>query len=345
MLDIGSNEVWFVTGSQHLYGPDTLQTVAEHATAIASALDAAPGIPVKVVVKPVLTGSDEILRLCQAADADDSCVGLITWMHTFSPAKMWIAGLEALRKPFLHLHTQFNERDPLVVHRHGLHEPQPGGPRRPRVRVHRGPAAAGADGRRRALGGPRGPGPDRCLDPRGQRTSRLGDRPDRPLRRQHARGRGHRRRQGRGPAAARVQRQHLRGRRPRGTGRGGLGRRRRPVDRGLSRRVRRRTGPVPGRRAPRRTARRRADRGRSPRVPRRRPLHRPHRHLRGPPRPQPAARPGRPAADGRWIRLRRRGRLEDGGHGPGHEGHVRGTARRRVVHGGLHLPLRAGRGR
>ena len=112
MLDIGSNEVWFVTGSQHLYGPDTLQTVAEHAKAIASALDAAPGIPVKVVVKPVLTGSDEILRLGQAADADDSCVGLITWMHTFSPAKMWIAGLEALRKPLLHLHTQFNEQIP-----------------------------------------------------------------------------------------------------------------------------------------------------------------------------------------------------------------------------------------
>ena len=112
MLDISSNEVWFVTGSQHLYGPDTLQTVAEHATAIASALDAATGIPVKVVVKPVLTGSDEILRLCQAADADDSCVGLVTWMHTFSPAKMWIAGLESLRKPLLHLHTQFNEQIP-----------------------------------------------------------------------------------------------------------------------------------------------------------------------------------------------------------------------------------------
>ena len=112
MLDISSNEVWFVTGSQHLYGPDTLQTVAEHSTVIASALDAAAGIPVKVVVKPVLTGSDEILRLCQAADADDSCVGLITWMHTFSPAKMWIAGLESLRKPLLHLHTQFNEQIP-----------------------------------------------------------------------------------------------------------------------------------------------------------------------------------------------------------------------------------------
>src|SRR4051794_16376420 len=112
MLDIGSNEVWFVTGSQHLYGPDTLQTVAEHAAAIAAALDDATTIPVKVVVKPVLTGSDDILRLCHEADADNACVGLITWMHTFSPAKMWIAGLEALAKPLLHLHTQFNEQIP-----------------------------------------------------------------------------------------------------------------------------------------------------------------------------------------------------------------------------------------
>ncbi|MFL5721160.1 MAG: L-arabinose isomerase [Chloroflexota bacterium] len=112
MLDISANEVWFVTGSQHLYGPDTLQTVAEHAAAMAGALDDAAAIPVKVVVKPVLTGSDEILRLCHEADADDACIGLITWMHTFSPAKMWIAGLEALRKPLLHLHTQFNEQIP-----------------------------------------------------------------------------------------------------------------------------------------------------------------------------------------------------------------------------------------
>src|SRR4051812_43328359 len=112
MLDIGSNEVWFVTGSQHLYGPDPLQTVAEPSAAIAGALDDAAAIPVKVVVKPVLTGSDEILRLCHEADADDACIGVITWMHTFSPAKMWIAGLEALRRPLLHLHTQHHREIP-----------------------------------------------------------------------------------------------------------------------------------------------------------------------------------------------------------------------------------------
>ena len=112
MIDIGANEVWFVTGSQHLYGPDTLRTVAEDAAAIVTGLEAAPAIPVKVVVKPVLTGPEDIRRLCLEANADDACVGLITWMHTFSPAKMWIAGLGALQKPFLHLHTQFNEGIP-----------------------------------------------------------------------------------------------------------------------------------------------------------------------------------------------------------------------------------------
>ncbi|MEO5966008.1 MAG: L-arabinose isomerase [Candidatus Limnocylindrales bacterium] len=112
MLNLAGSEVWFVTGSQHLYGPETLATVAEHAAVIATALDDAPAIPVSVVAKPVLTGSDGILALVQAANADPACVGLITWMHTFSPAKMWIAGLEALHKPFLHLHTQFNREIP-----------------------------------------------------------------------------------------------------------------------------------------------------------------------------------------------------------------------------------------
>ncbi len=112
MLDLSANEVWFVTGSQHLYGSETLATVADHAGRIAAALDAAGAVPVKVVVKPVLTGPDEIRRLCLEANADDGCIGLITWMHTFSPAKMWILGLAALQKPFLHLHTQFNDAIP-----------------------------------------------------------------------------------------------------------------------------------------------------------------------------------------------------------------------------------------
>ena len=90
MLNLAASQVWFVTGSQHLYGPQTLATVADHANAIAAALDDAPAIPVRVVPKPVLTGSDSILALVREANADPACVGLITWMHTFSPAKMWI---------------------------------------------------------------------------------------------------------------------------------------------------------------------------------------------------------------------------------------------------------------
>ena len=112
MLNLRDFEVWFVTGSQHLYGPDTLTAVARHSGEIAAALDAATDIPVRVVPKPVLTRPDEILRLVDEANASETCVGLITWMHTFSPARMWISGLDALRKPFLHLHTQFNREIP-----------------------------------------------------------------------------------------------------------------------------------------------------------------------------------------------------------------------------------------
>jgi len=101
-------EIWFVTGSQGLYGEETLRQVASQSRVIAEALDAAPDITIRVVWKPVLTDTAAIRRLCLDASADDSCIGLIAWMHTFSPAKMWIAGLEALSKPLLHLHTQAN---------------------------------------------------------------------------------------------------------------------------------------------------------------------------------------------------------------------------------------------
>ena len=111
-MNLHEYEVWFVTGSQHLYGPDTLERVAQHAATIAAAIGESSSVPVRVVPKPVLTGSDGIRRLCEEANAADRCVGIVTWMHTFSPAKMWIAGLGALRKPFLHLHTQFNREIP-----------------------------------------------------------------------------------------------------------------------------------------------------------------------------------------------------------------------------------------
>ncbi len=108
MIDLKRYEVWFATGSQHLYGEETLMKVAEHSKAIVRSLSGSPAIPVKVEFKPVLTSPDSIYKLCLDANNAPDCVGLILWMHTFSPAKMWIAGLKALQKPFVHLHTQFN---------------------------------------------------------------------------------------------------------------------------------------------------------------------------------------------------------------------------------------------
>jgi L-arabinose isomerase len=101
-------EIWFATGSQDLYGEDTLRQVAEQSQAIARALDDSDAVPARVVWKPVLKDSAAIRRLALEANASDACIGVIAWMHTFSPAKMWIAGLDALRTPLLHLHTQAN---------------------------------------------------------------------------------------------------------------------------------------------------------------------------------------------------------------------------------------------
>jgi len=106
--NLKQSEVWFVTGSQHLYGPETLAQVAENSRTIASALDGSASVPCRVVFKPVVKTPEEIYALLTEANASKDCVGLVFWMHTFSPAKMWIGGLVALQKPYLHLHTQFN---------------------------------------------------------------------------------------------------------------------------------------------------------------------------------------------------------------------------------------------
>jgi L-arabinose isomerase len=105
-------EIWFVTGSQHLYGEAALKEVDEHSKKIAKALDASKSIGAKVVFKPVLTTSDAIEKLCLDANNSSKCIGIVAWMHTFSPAKMWIAGLSVLKKPLCHLHTQFNRDIP-----------------------------------------------------------------------------------------------------------------------------------------------------------------------------------------------------------------------------------------
>ena len=112
MINLKEYEAWFVTGSQHLYGEETLNQVAEHSLAIARELDNGTQIPVRVVFKPVVKTPEEILRLCQEANTAEKCIGIIAWMHTFSPAKMWIGGLKALKKPLAHLHTQYNRDIP-----------------------------------------------------------------------------------------------------------------------------------------------------------------------------------------------------------------------------------------
>ena len=108
MIDFGTMELWFATGSQHLYGEQTLKTVAVHANEIAAELAKSKSIPLSVVSKAVLTTPDAITQLCTEANASTKCVGIIAWMHTFSPAKMWLGGLRLLARPILHLHTQFN---------------------------------------------------------------------------------------------------------------------------------------------------------------------------------------------------------------------------------------------
>jgi len=112
MIDISQKEVWFVVGSQELYGPETLKTVAEHAAIMAKGFDEASQIPVKVVCKDTLKSPKQVLDLCLEANSAKNCIGIITWMHTFSPAKMWIGGLSILNKPLCHLHTQYNAEIP-----------------------------------------------------------------------------------------------------------------------------------------------------------------------------------------------------------------------------------------
>lgn len=112
MIDLKTREVWLITGSQSLYGEETLKAVAAHSAEIAEALDGSPLVPVRVVFKRVLESADGVSQLCQEANDDKACIGVIAWMHTFSPAKMWIGGLKILHRPLLQLHTQYNRDIP-----------------------------------------------------------------------------------------------------------------------------------------------------------------------------------------------------------------------------------------
>ena len=112
MIDFAPLEVWFITGSQHLYGPKTLKQVEADSRQIVGGLNAAAKLPVKLVFKPVVTTPDEITAMLRDAGASPKCIGVVAWMHTFSPSKMWIRGLTKLTKPLCHLHTQFNRDIP-----------------------------------------------------------------------------------------------------------------------------------------------------------------------------------------------------------------------------------------
>jgi L-arabinose isomerase len=112
VIDLSKFTVWFATGSQALYGTETLERVQEHAREMTETFAQFREIPVRIVLKPVLASPDAILKTCMDANADRQCIGLLVWMHTFSPGRMWIAGLNALRKPFVHLHTQYNRNLP-----------------------------------------------------------------------------------------------------------------------------------------------------------------------------------------------------------------------------------------
>jgi L-arabinose isomerase len=104
MKNLESPEIWFITGSQHLYGQETIRQVAEHSQQIVAQLNATQRLPLNLVFQPVLTRPEEIRALCIRANSTLNCGGLVLWMHTFSPSKMWIGGLSLLTKPFLHLH-------------------------------------------------------------------------------------------------------------------------------------------------------------------------------------------------------------------------------------------------
>jgi len=112
MINLKALEVWFITGSQDLYGEETLKQVAEHSKTISNYFNEVDVIPVTVVYKPTVKSTEEVTAIMQDANNAENCIGVMTWMHTFSPAKMWINGLKILHKPLLHFHTQFNRDIP-----------------------------------------------------------------------------------------------------------------------------------------------------------------------------------------------------------------------------------------
>ena len=112
MKELQKLKIWFLTGTQYLYGEKTLQQISKNAVSVVEGLNESEKIPLEIVFKPILKTQEEITIICTEASSDPNCIGVIAWMHTFSPAKMWINGLKLLRVPLLHLHTQYNNEIP-----------------------------------------------------------------------------------------------------------------------------------------------------------------------------------------------------------------------------------------
>ena len=339
-------EIWFLTGSQGMYGPETLEQVADQSQEVARELGASLSTagPVRVVWKPVLLDAAAIHRQMLEANSAPECVGVITWMHTFSPAKMWIAGLDALQKPLLHLHTQAGMELPWSTidmdfmnlnqaahgdREHGYIQTRLGIARKTVAGHVRSPEVA----RRTALWARAALGRHEL---RTLKLVRFGDNMRNVAVTEGDKVEAQRRfgvavnTHGVNDLVAVVDQ---------------VGRRRHRQARDRVRRhVRRRAGAAARRRPAGVAALRRADRARAAAVPHRGRLRCVHHQLRGPRRAAPAPRARRTATDGRRLRLRRRGRLEDVRAAAGGEGDGGRRARRQLVHGGLHVPPGARRG-
>ena len=112
MINLKKQEIWFVVGSQLLYGSKVLETVAKRGQEMAAYIDANKNIPCKFVYKGTIKSNEEVTAIIKEANYDDHCVGIVTWCHTFSPSKMWINGLAHLQKPYCHFATQYNVEIP-----------------------------------------------------------------------------------------------------------------------------------------------------------------------------------------------------------------------------------------
>ena len=177
-----TSQVWLITGSQSMYGPDILDQVADQSRQIAELLDGSAEVPVEIRWLPVVTDSDQIARVLSDANTSEECIGVIAWMHTFSPAKMWIRGLKTSPKAAAAPAYSVRRRAAVAQHRHGLHEPEPGRARRPRVRLHPVAAVDVTQDDRRPRERPEHPRADRIVGARGARTGRDVDHARRPIR-------------------------------------------------------------------------------------------------------------------------------------------------------------------